>query len=95
MGETRRADEHTGMHTGVCTHAHTHAHPAAAAAIGKRCAYKLPILWPRDSRGETGSEGCDQKWKRDTQGCASKPCPHQGETWASIFVSNSGRKVKT
>ena len=30
----------------------------------------------------------------ETDGCASKPCPHQGETWASIFVSDGGRKVK-
>ena len=27
------------------------------------------------------------------RGCASKPCPHQVATWASISVSDSGRKV--
>ena len=80
----------------VCTHTHTHTHSHThthTAAIGKRCAYTLPILWPGDSRGEIGSEGRDQKWNRNRKGCASKPCPHHGATWASILLSDSGSKV--
>ena len=75
------------MHRCARTFTHTHTHTAAAAAAtGKRCAFKLPILWPGDSRGEIGSEGRDQKWYRDRQGCASKPCPHQGETGFNLAV---------
>lgn len=83
----------TQVRTRGCVRTLSLTHTHTAAAIEKRCAYRFLIPWPRDSRGETGSEERDQKWNRGRQGCASKPCPHQVATWASISVSDSGRKV--
>ena len=55
----------------VRTHTHTHTH-THTAAVEKRCAYRFLIPWPRDSRGETGSAGRDQKWNRGRQGVCIK-----------------------